>query len=117
MEKECWFAAWVGQNLDIYPAQNADADTESFRCCFLRGKSARKTLSASSAILYFGGSIHALQEARVPAGRSGNRLVALVSRVRELGLLVVLVLIVLVGTIIIPLAAPPVDVPTLTRTP
>ena len=43
-----------------------------------------------------------VQETRIPAGRSGNRLVALVSRVRELGLLVVLVLIVLIVGVQVP---------------
>ena len=43
-----------------------------------------------------------VQEAHIPPGRSGNRLVVLVSRVRELGLLVVLLLIVLVVGVQVP---------------
>ena len=43
-----------------------------------------------------------VQEAHIPPGRSGNRLVVLVSRVRELGLLVVLLLIVLVVGVKVP---------------
>ena len=43
-----------------------------------------------------------VQEAHIPPGRRGNRLVVLVSRVRELGLLVVLLLIVLVVGVQVP---------------
>src|SRR5215472_7312155 len=43
-----------------------------------------------------------VQQARTPSGRSGNRLVVLVSRVRELGLLAVLLLIVLVVGLQVP---------------
>ena len=43
-----------------------------------------------------------VEQARTPSGRSGNRLVVLVSRVRELGLLAVLLLIVLVVGVQVP---------------